>query len=137
MEERIAEVYKLVYTDPSWGLLSISVIDCPQACVHYIPGRWTKAPVGGLLVFESKETALSFVNPQGLPLDRKRYWELWLASARSPVDLPEERLCLFMSSSKNRRRFWQDGKIPWLLRSGPWPPGTKAYKFVRLERKLL
>jgi len=127
-------VYKIVRVDPIGRRTSCSAYGYKSLTVEYHHGKWTKATIGGLLVFDNEEDAVAFAEYLHMP--PLCYWELWFANAYWPIRLPRERPDIWLSSNEDLKSLWKT-KAPRIgAQAGPWPAGTKAYKFVRLERRL-
>jgi len=125
----MTEVYKVVRRTSLGTLESALVFPYNKLCTWYRTDKWAKAPVGGLLVFEDYQSALRFVEASGKYPD----WEIWLADAYRPIRLPEKKP--WTVRMEDLRQCWQTKKVNGFY-STKWPSGTRAYKFVRLKRRL-
>ena len=135
----IQTVYKVVtrgYDKDSWWSCIVSRL--PHLNTIYRVGKWAKAPVGGLLVFSSLDTAKDF---RALTGDF-----LFVAQARGPVPLPIDRLAPYgrYENYQGRKKFfalfrnlWKRGvsRSQYSQKDG-WPTGTVAYREVKLVRRI-
>jgi len=131
----IVTVYKVVCRSDSGQLKSPTMDTVPELQVTYVPHEWVKAPVGGLLVFETMKKALEFLRvARG---NGKERLEVWAASARQSIQLPSVGLIVEAVSIDDLRRYWRT-KTPPPNEAviGLWPFGTLAFKSVRLDRKV-
>lgn len=122
-------VYKIVRVNPDEPRVFWSAM-LHGPVVDYRIGEWTKAPVGGLLVFGTLEGANAWRNGSSQ--------KVFLASASLPVEMPEYAASfIFHENGKDIRylkSLWK-GNPEKLMEHDylmPWPPGTLAFKRVRL-----
>jgi hypothetical protein len=106
---------------------------------EYIPGQWTVAPVGGLLVFRSQKDARRWIRKCG----SANAFQIWLADCEDPVSLPAVGLG-YPWIRRAAEYVWATGLVPlhtegWLnyqsyILYSDWPAGTLAFRKVRLIR---
>lgn len=123
MVETAFKVVKRLTNPPE--LRSCTLVALDYYSVLYPPGEWVKASIGGCLVFEHENDAETFRFGTS-------HWETWVVSVEGKVPLPA-----------TMARGWGRSAIEALWsgaetgnRLDPWPKGTKAYKKVKLLRKV-
>jgi hypothetical protein len=130
--------YKVIFND--FNELS-SAIAGGGLKVVYRPGEWSKAPVGGLLVFEDLPDAEVFLAT--LVTDASFDWvytsyQIWEVEVEGRVSLPDQRICLWLTPG-NAARLWNGDRT---LQDDPnmdfghWPKGTTAYRRCKPVRKV-
>lgn len=115
--------------------------------VEYTIGEWATAPVGGLLVFDTKEAAEQLVEAmhsaawlgeyyRDLHIFRCLCWERCI--------LPSQRLYTVSGNIQGLIRRKEDAAMKTIwggytaglsdinIKFASWPTGTKAYKYVKL-----
>jgi hypothetical protein len=127
--------YKVVRNEN--GKLLSAVVD-PPLCLEYKPGKWVRATIGGILVFTTKRAAIEAMKYLNFEADL----ELWSCDTRHLVKLPKYRLLGLPDISYVEalwaRKFdslheWEYGIWHYL---SYWPAGTRAYREVKLLRKV-
>ena len=123
-------MYKVVVN--SRGVRMSANADCGgdrRLVVEYVPGEWVEARVGGLLVFDNLVDALGFVG------GRWRF-EVWECEVRDEVRLPRYRLAVDgeFGGMGVLEELWCRGELGSGVGGPGWPPGTRAFRGVRLVR---
>jgi hypothetical protein len=129
--------YKVVRNEN--GKLLSAVMDRPELCIEYQPGKWVRAKIGGILVFPTKKAAIESLNYLNFTANQ----EVWSCDTRYLVRLPKYRLVITYDIN-NVKALWKgslDNLDLWQLRIwypylGYWPTGTKAYREVKLLKKV-
>jgi hypothetical protein len=128
------QCYKVVRMEQGrlWSACARDELQC-----EYVPGQWTTAPVGGLLVFRSEKDARRWVRECGA----EYAFQIWLADCEDLVRLP----AIGVGSpwvKQIAEYVWTNGDVPpdrdsaW-QKYGPileldWPAGTLAFRKVKL-----
>lgn len=121
-------------TDP-WGSSY-----CPPSaglCLQYEKGKWTEAPVGGILCFPATKEGLrcagNFVMPH-MSLTGGAFFRTYLCKAEEPIELPPVRIARHYIKTIHPvvHALWSGQSQELWVKAGvsPWPPGTVAYKRV-------
>jgi hypothetical protein len=129
--------YKVVRNEN--GKLLSAVMDRPELCIEYQPGKWVRAKIGGILVFSTKKAAFKSLNL----LNFEANLELWACYTKHPVKLPKHRLVV-THDPNCVKALWAgnfENLQPWEYRIwypylSYWPSGTKAYREVKLLKKV-
>ena len=128
--------YKVVRSEN--GRLLSAVIDIPQLCLEYQPGKWTRAKIGGILVFTTKKAAIESLSHLNFDADL----EVWSCDSRYPVKLPKYAL-KFIPDINYVKALWNgkfDNPEPWEYGIWyylyHWSSGSKAYRQVKLLKKV-
>ena len=127
--------YKVVWKNQTGAAFSCGVLG--PFVVLYTPGKWAQARIGGLLVLDNLKDAIELASGDS-------QFEIWEVSVKQPVDLPEKRMDTNQMLRHKRvvDSLWLDRKLPdstpkeVINSMKPWPDGTKAFKHVRLERRI-
>ena len=122
--------YKVVCPSPG-GLLSAIVHHTRYFSKRYIPGTWTKAKIGGLLVFKTLEQARRMAD------DENGIFQIWTCAGKYPVKLPKFRLwnCRRFSL-KYLEKTWGAGLCMLLDDYHTWPKGSVSFRQVKLLEKV-
>lgn len=139
--------YKLVRTGDSE---SVSLFTPEPLLVRYVPGRWSEAKAGGLLVFRRAESAMEFLEDVlsfefatlGVWCRGFRRVSLWRCAVGGRVKLPRLPLrtpVLRMWSTRKTGAWWLSHGLrdPENETCSKWPPGTEAWREVMLTECLL
>jgi len=99
--------------------------------LEYIPGQWTDAPIGGILVFTHKIFAVNF--SYSVPSN-----EIWRCEVDGPVDLPPFRALVKCVYREVLIDIWRNQCRTDMGKNtlANWPAGTVAYERVRLVEKI-
>jgi len=128
--------YKVVRNDN--GRLVSAVIDIPKLCLEYEPGKWVRSKIGGILVFTTQKATMELLNH----LKFDSYLEVWSCDTKYLVKLPKYALGLIPDISYVKALWngkfddpeqWEYGAWNYL---GYWSSGTKAYRQVKLLKKV-
>lgn len=123
--------WKVLSRDVDTGDL-LSCVMMGPAQVRYPEGVWVEAPVGGILVFETREKAREFTRGWGFS---DVVFVIREVEVEDEVELPKHREPGGMTLDE-LRELWA-GKIPerfvkQYVYDFRWPRGTQAYRRVRL-----
>ena len=127
MKIQTTKAYKVVFLTNT-GRYSTSTLP-DKLYAKYTPGTWTKAYIGGLLVFNSIENAeKAFGNRT---FRARAGIELWVCECKDPVPLPRFRLSE-VGTVRDVKRLWSSGEAGEGVVVEYWPEGTMAFRMVKL-----
>lgn len=92
--------------------------------LSYSTNKFTKAKVGGLLVFNTFEEAQVY--------EGRSHKEIWKVEVKDKVELPMNGSNAFYNT-KFIKNLWKGNNWPYGF---TWPKGTEAYKQVKLLEKV-
>ena len=100
---------------------------------RYVEWEWVEASVGGLLVFDDEDLAIDFA----CKLFHDLPTQVWECDVEGEVKLPAFRVCSRDVGDLPElvRRLWEQG-LGWFVGADYWPRGTRAFKRVRLVRRI-
>ena len=116
------KAYKVVRADGARYLSAFAVRDLQ---VEYQLGKWTRAPIGGILCFEYLHQARIFTSVVIMP-------EIFEVIGIDPVPLPAVR-SRTANNMYDARSIWIQRHDP-LYRADTWPEGTLAFEAVKPVR---
>ena len=128
--------YKVVRNDN--GKLLSALIDIPQLCIEYEPGKWVRSKIGGILVFTTQKAAIELLDY----LKCNAKLEIWSCDTKYQVNLPKYRLGVIPDISYVKALWngvfddpeqWEYGAWYYLY---SWPSGSRAYRQVKLLSKV-
>lgn len=127
MQVRPVIKYKVVTRMPRSKRL-FSCVAPPCVRVEYHKGRWKTAKVGGLLVFRTLAAARRYGNCTGDIIYR--------CECKDQMLLPRDSLLLNRITVKRARALWQGMAVDRYLFDSHWPPGTQAFRKVKLVEEV-
>ena len=108
----------------------VSYIDTlpPGLLTTYIPGEWVEAPVGGLICCNSEYAAANMAFGSA---------QVWEAEGEEFMELPINWHDPFgLHGQEDAGRYWdEEGSRDDCFKDG-WPPGTIAFKRIKLVRRV-
>ena len=119
-------VYKTVW-EKRRGVF-VSAAASGELEVRYRIGRWVEAPVGGLLCWDSLESAERFRTYNN------RRFAIFEAKAKDPLPLPPVR-ALYPEWLDFAESVWIHHRDPYGRDGVSWPGGTLAFRRVKLVRQ--
>jgi len=124
----MAEYFKVVRNRA--GRLFSAFIKSPFD-LEYIPGQWTEARIGGILVFTHKIFAVNFSYSV-------QSNEIWSCEVDGQVELPPFRVLVKCVSRDALIDIWTNQCRTKMSKNtlANWPAGTVAYERVKLVEKI-
>jgi len=129
-------MYKIVFTNDNktfWSFIAYK----PKLVIEYKPNEWVSGKYGPILVFDRFEHAAHFRNK----VCRTNCAQIWECEVEDEVKLPPK--CISVNEITTGlepqviKEFWRDGKASTFLSTYNWPTGTKAFKRIKLTKKVL
>lgn len=127
--------YKLILRDGN-KLRSLTAFN-NEVAICYIRNQWRRAKIGGLLVFDSYTKSASFKHTN---YPYASYIEIWTCEVRNPCILPSYRYLrineIFLGKKELSAVWEQKYDSINFISKASWPPGTLAFKSVKLLERV-